>query len=196
MGFFDNVKSGKLFNEGTALSKKGKRSEAIALFDESLKLNPKNAWAWNSKGVALNVLGKHEEAIRCYNEAIKIGGLQKDLYWRNKAFSLKSLGRIDEADRATNHGISQWYDDDTKLAHIAVYDDAAKATVEANMAARKGWIPTGTSTTAGQISAGGIIAGDMLFGELGALAMSGRDKDKLTITYTRTPEWLKANGKN
>lgn len=88
-----------------------------------------------------------------------------------------------------------WYDDDTKLSYVATYDSAEKASREANRAAKKGWIPQGTSATDGHLNVGTTAAAVMLTGGLALLAGGSRSKGKITITYTRIPEWLEEHNK-
>ena len=42
-----------------------------------------------------------------------------------------------------------WYDDDSKLTHVATYRNERAATWEAEKASKKGWVPSGTGATDG-----------------------------------------------
>lgn len=47
-------------------------SEAIALFDKIIELQPNSASAWHQRGNSFANLGQYEAAIASYNQAIKI----------------------------------------------------------------------------------------------------------------------------
>jgi hypothetical protein len=85
---------------------------------------------------------------------------------------------------------SCWYNDDTKLTYVASYNSVEEASSETNRAAKKGWIPQGTSATDGHINVGRTATGAVLTGGLTLLVGGSRSKGKVTITYTRTPGWL------
>ncbi|MDF5739444.1 tetratricopeptide repeat protein, partial [Nostoc sp. S13] len=70
--------------------------EAIASFDQALKIKPDDHQAWNNRGVALGDLGRLEEEIASYEQAIKINP-DKDNAWYNKACCYGLLGNIDLA---------------------------------------------------------------------------------------------------
>jgi hypothetical protein len=81
-----------------------------------------------------------------------------------------------------------WYEDNSKLSHIESYESEEVASIDANKAAMKGWMPQSTSATDGHINIGRTLARGLIFG-------AHRTKGKFTITYGRTPEWLAANNK-
>jgi hypothetical protein len=89
--------------------------------------------------------------------------------------------------------ISRWYADPSQRTHIGVYADTQAAQRDMEAAYRHGWILQAQSTTGGQVSAAKIIAGEILLGPLGALAGATRSKDKITLTFVRSPEWLAAH---
>lgn len=92
------------------------------------------------------------------------------------------------ASRATH-----WYQDVTKRTHVATYTNQKVMQKEVEQAAQHGWIPQTSAGISGHVSATKIIAGGMLLGGVGALLGSGRSKDKITVTFVRSPEWLATN---
>lgn len=88
---------------------------------------------------------------------------------------------------------AHWYQDVTKRTHVETYTNQKIMQKEVEQAAQYGWIPQTSAGIGGHISATKIIAGGMLFGGIGALAGSGRSKDKVTVTFVRTPDWLARN---
>ena len=46
--------------------------EAISDYDEAIRLDPKDAIAYNNRGLAKSELGKYLEAISDYDEAIRL----------------------------------------------------------------------------------------------------------------------------
>ncbi len=86
--------------------------------------------------------------------------------------------------------IWNWYDDENKLVHIATYDDARAASYDAERAARKGWVPQGSSATEGHVNVGRTTLKVLALGLPFLVTGASRTKGKLTITYVRTPEWL------
>jgi len=81
-----------------------------------------------------------------------------------------------------------WYQDKNKMSHIVSYDDEEQASIDANRAATKGWMPQGTSATDGHLNIGRTLARGLIFG-------AHRTKGKIVVTYERTPEWLASNNK-
>jgi hypothetical protein len=79
-----------------------------------------------------------------------------------------------------------WYEDNSKLSHIESYENEEQASIDANKAAMKGWMPQSTSATDGHVNIGRTLARGLIFG-------AHRTKGKFTITYGRTPEWMAAH---
>jgi hypothetical protein len=86
-----------------------------------------------------------------------------------------------------------WYQDTTKRAYVATYTKEKDMQREVEQAAQHGWIPQGTAGTAGHINVGRTVTAAALTGGASLLFGASRSKDKLTITYVRTPEWLAQN---
>lgn len=73
---------------------------------------------------------------------------------------------------------------------MATYKNEKDAAKEVDKAAKKGWMPQGTTATDGHINVGRTVTGAVLTGGLNLLIGGSRSKGKVTITYVRTPEWL------
>lgn len=84
----------------------------------------------------------------------------------------------------------EWYDDPTKLTHLATYTNEKAAQKELEAAAQRGWMPQNTVGTAGHINVGRTAAKVALLGPISLVTGASRSKDKITITYVRTPDWL------
>ena len=83
-------------NLGLVLAKAGKLPEAIADFEEALRIEPDYAEAHNNLAHALSRVGRIQDAIRHYEQALQINP-----YWavahNNLGNALRRVGRVDEA---------------------------------------------------------------------------------------------------
>jgi hypothetical protein len=75
---------------------------------------------------------------------------------------------------------NKWYQDNKLRTYITTYENPKEMSKESAEAGQYGWIPQSTISTAGHFKRSFWIG----------LANS---KDKITITYVRTPEWLAQN---
>ena len=82
--------------QGDALHNLEKYEEAIACYDEAIKLDPKDNEAWDLKCGILLKQKKHEEVIACYDERIRLNPTE-DFFWSEKGNLLDKLGRNEEA---------------------------------------------------------------------------------------------------
>ena len=89
-------------DRGLAKNKLGRREEAIADFDEAMRLcdeaieiDSENARAWYNRGFAKGGLGRHEEAIEDYDEAIRLDP-EFASAWNSRGFAKNKLGRKEE----------------------------------------------------------------------------------------------------
>jgi protein O-mannosyl-transferase len=83
-------------NLGIMLRNEGKLAEAIAHYQEALRINPNYAETHNNYGVALKVSGHIDEAIAQYEEAIRLRPDYADAY-DNLGNALRAQGRLTEA---------------------------------------------------------------------------------------------------
>ena len=74
----------------------GKYEEAIADYNEAIRINPESAEAYYNRGTTKDLLGRHEEALEDYNEAIRINPESAEAYY-NRGTTKDVLGRHEEA---------------------------------------------------------------------------------------------------
>lgn len=86
-----------LWNDrGVTLSNLGRYNEAIASYDNALKLDPNSEISLNNKGLALYSLGKHSEAINCFNRILILDPNARHVII-NKYLALSKLGNKSDA---------------------------------------------------------------------------------------------------
>ena len=86
------------YNLGNALRKQGKLAEAIASFQQALRLKPDLAEAGNNLGLALQDQGKLGEAITAYQQAVRLKPDYAEAY-NNLGNALKEQGKARRGDR-------------------------------------------------------------------------------------------------
>lgn len=119
-----------LIDKGGALFKQGNYNQAIAFFDEALKIEPNNFFALYNKGLSLSQLDKKEEALFFYDESLKIKP-DNVLALVNKGLELCYLDKFEEGlsymDKALEIQPENVYALDQKgatLAELGKYDEA------------------------------------------------------------------------
>jgi len=77
-----------------------KYKEASTAFDEAIKLNPDNAYAYYGKGITLSTIGENDEAIGAFDKAIDLA-IEQDIvdarFPLGKANALFRLGKFADA---------------------------------------------------------------------------------------------------
>ena len=73
-----------------------KLEEAIAAYDDAIRLNPNYAEAYNNRGVAKDALGQHDGAIADFDEAIRLKSDFAEAY-NNRGAAKNALGRHNAA---------------------------------------------------------------------------------------------------
>ena len=86
----------KLNHEGDLLLKKGEHSLALKKFDEAIKIDPNNDYAYNNRGLVYNFTGKYDKAIKEYDKAISINP-NNPIYYNNKAYPYLLFDKPEEA---------------------------------------------------------------------------------------------------
>ncbi|MGD0651427.1 MAG: tetratricopeptide repeat protein [Verrucomicrobiia bacterium] len=83
-------------NLGNVLRAKGNVSEAIAHFEEALRIKPDYTEAHNNLGIALTEAGRVQEAIGHWEQALRIKPDDAEVHF-NLGVALAQLGRVQEA---------------------------------------------------------------------------------------------------
>lgn len=108
MGVFDLLgtakKAKQKLDEGIARLDKKETGEALACFEEAIKLDPKNAECWFQRGAAKAALMKREDAIKDFSEAIKLDPAHARAFG-NRGFMKVQLGRFSDAVADFNEAI-------------------------------------------------------------------------------------------
>jgi tetratricopeptide (TPR) repeat protein len=86
----------KCFEQGNSLFLEGRYQEAIASYDQALKVKPDLHEAWFNRGRALANLGRYEEASTSYDNALKIKSDYHEASYA-RVGSLLVLARYEEA---------------------------------------------------------------------------------------------------
>lgn len=73
--------------------------ESLAVYEQILKMNPHDAYAYSGKGAVLSDLNRFDEALAAYEKAIQLRPDNADAYI-GKADVLRRLGRLEEAEKA------------------------------------------------------------------------------------------------
>lgn len=95
-----------------------------------------------------------------------------------------------QGDQHTIRQGKEWYYDLHARSHVATYSNEKQMQKEVEAAVQNGWMPQNTAGTSGHINVGRTTAAAVLTGGFSLLLGASRSKDKITITFTRTPEWL------
>jgi tetratricopeptide (TPR) repeat protein len=93
-----------LLDKGKFLLSTNKAKEAVAVYDEVLKINANHAEALVKKGAALEKLKQDDAAIRCYDRAIEVNQ-KMTIAYLSKAGVCNRLGRYDEAMECYEHAL-------------------------------------------------------------------------------------------
>jgi hypothetical protein len=110
-----------------------------------------------------------------------------------KRFIAKFLALFPNSEVSVPLG-KEWYHDPTRLTYVATYTDEKTMQREVEAAAQNGWMPQGTTATGGHVNVGRTATAAVLTSGWSLLLGASRSKDKVTITFVRTPEWLQHRG--
>lgn len=83
-------------NLGNHYLEQGDVRQALASFQESLRIKQDHAFTWYNAGVALDRLGDHRRAIAFYQEALRLAPTYADA-WVNRGFAHQTIGQHGQA---------------------------------------------------------------------------------------------------
>jgi len=102
----------KHLNAGVNLQVEGRLEEAIAEYDEAIRLDPLLAQAYTNRGLAYDDLGQHQPAIQDFDEAIRLDP-QLALAYASRAIAYTHMGDDtkvqQDVDRALELGTDDVY---------------------------------------------------------------------------------------
>jgi Flp pilus assembly protein TadD len=119
------------YNLATALLVQGRSAEAIARFEEAIRLKPSLASAHNSLGVALKAAGRIDEGIARYRQALAIDPEYAHAH-NNLGAALQARGNFEEA--IAEYALAVRANPTDPVPHrnwakaLAIHGDAAQAT--------------------------------------------------------------------
>lgn len=82
--------------EGDQLLKQQHYSQALHAYEEALRIEPRNFYAWNGKGTALYSQGSYKKAYEAYQRATEIDP-ENPVVWVSAGLALKRLQRFQQA---------------------------------------------------------------------------------------------------
>jgi tetratricopeptide (TPR) repeat protein len=129
----DDKSAGERVQAGIVSARKKNYSEAIAAFEEALKINPENATVWVYKAEVLDRMGEHQEALAAADKAVETDPLDEGT-WIAQGTALDNLGRYGKAsdsfDRALDinpENVVAWCNKGIALSHDLDFPDAYHA---------------------------------------------------------------------
>ena len=85
-----------LVNRGNALADKKEYDRALTAFSEAIRLDPQNAYAYNSRADTLREAGKAAQGLSDAEKALQLDSDNAD-FWDTRAQIFQALGRRQEA---------------------------------------------------------------------------------------------------
>ena len=108
-------------------------------------------------------------------------------------FAKRHLGKLMDLFpglEAQTAGSVAWWLDIAKLTYVGTYTDQNEIQREIESAALNGWLVQSTTGIAGHVNVGRTATAAALTGGVSLLFGTSRSKDKITVMFTRTPEWI------
>ena len=92
------------FQQGNVLMMFGQIDKAIEAFSQAVKLNPRDADAYNNRGVAYNSKGEYGLAIKDFNQAIQLNPIDFAAH-NNRGTTYVNIDEVELAIKDFNHAI-------------------------------------------------------------------------------------------
>jgi tetratricopeptide (TPR) repeat protein len=117
-------------NRGVNLGNLGRYEEAIASYDQTIKIKPDYHLAWHGKGYCFEKLEQYEKALQSHDQTIKINPDYEE-GWYNRGVQLGNLGRYEEAIASYDQTLKikpdhqhAWYNRGFSLGNLGRYEEA------------------------------------------------------------------------
>ena len=118
--------AGKHFDAAAELEEKGRLEEAIAEYDEAVRISPQYVVAYSNRATIYHELGQYQQAVESYNQAIAVNPNFNVLY-NNRASSYYSLGEYELAVLDLNRFIDfEPNNPEGYVARATVYDQLGR----------------------------------------------------------------------
>ena len=118
------------FSVGYLLFQQKKPEDAIAVYDQAIRLKPDYAEAYNNRGIAKRTLERYEDAIADHDQAIRLKPDHAGAY-TNRGIAKRTLGRYEDAIADYNQAIrlkpdytDAYNNRGTAKAELERYEDA------------------------------------------------------------------------
>lgn len=118
------------YNQGIDAAGLRNYTDAIALYDNAVRINPEYSKAWYNRGIALFNLGRYEEAAASYGNATRFNPGYSNA-WVNQGVALGILDRYDDAIASYDRALTinpddsdAWYNRGNAFMYLDRYDDA------------------------------------------------------------------------
>ncbi|MCX6701410.1 MAG: tetratricopeptide repeat protein [Methanomicrobiales archaeon] len=138
-GMVDEPQAMDYNNRGNELGRLGRYEEALASFDQAIRIKPDLYVAWGGRGIALGNLGRHAEALASFDQVLKINPDLSET-WNFRGYALERLDRNNEAVTSYNRalkidpGNSQaWYNRGIALGNLGRHAEAVESYDQALM---------------------------------------------------------------
>jgi len=113
-------------------------SEALAAYEQAIRLDPNDAYAYSNKGYTLNELKRYREAVGAYEQAIRLDPNNAAAYI-SKSLALNELKRYEEglgayeqAPSLDSNNAAAYINKDIALRNLKRYEEALAAYEQAN----------------------------------------------------------------
>lgn len=115
-----NMNSDDFVNAAISYSRHEQHDKALALYDQSLSLNPNNKYSLNNKGFTLTLLNKFEEAIPLFDKAIEVDP-EFAYSFNNRGLAKIKVGKTEEGLEDINYSFKLDANNSYAYRNLGIY---------------------------------------------------------------------------